>query len=1094
MRFIIRGTVQGVGFRPAVYRAAEAVGARGTVRNDGSCVTIDADRGEELLAELLRNLPPLARIESIERRERDLDPSAEGFSITESEDDASLGAPIPADTAVCPECLADMRSGRRTGYPFTTCTGCGPRFTLLRSLPYDRRRTAMDAFPMCPACGREYADPGDRRFHHQTVCCPECGPRYRLLDRSGGEVPGEPVGRFAEMLGEGGIGVAKSWGGMHICCILSETARMRKWYRREQKPFAIMARDVEAARRYCRPTDEEVEVLQSPHRPIVLAEKRRGGVTELVSPGLGNIGVFLPYAGVQHLLFDALKEDALVMTSANAPGEPMIIGDGDVMGLGADMYLLHDQEIVNRADDSVLRMFGADTFYIRKSRGSVPSFYDVPWKGSAAAVGAQESLAGAVAAGGRICPTQHIGDGGGLGVPEYLEEAVRLQMELTGCVPQIVAEDLHPGYANRRFARRLAEECGAELIDVQHHWAHAASLMVDRGDVEHIAAIAVDGTGHGDDGMAWGGEVLSCGFDSYRRCAHLQYIPLLGSERALHDLRRLRFAIDEMNGEENSSFGEGEAEVLRRLMPKSVGASSFGRVLDAIAYSAGVCERRTYDGEPAMKLEPLLARGRLIDGFGTGTSNGVIETARLFPLIDAEENKADAAYSAVRGILSEMVSAAAEAAEAEGEGRIGITGGVSYDVPIARMAKELAGERGMELVVHGRVPNGDGGISTGQAAIALRRLRAPGVGACLHCLHGLSIRRTIHPSIGDGHAPGRRTRSDPMANTLFVLLDGLEDDPNPALGGRKPYEVADMPFIRGRAPHLNTTDGRGYTELFLNEFWTGHPPRTPRAALEAQGLGMDMRPGRMAFRMSPAYIRGGTVHWAYGVDDLADDLAAAVRGNMHLLDGRSPQIEFFVHGRAVITMYWDCGIPDTPSPPADGAYVPIEGELGQLVARVADEMDGLTLYPWACGFKAEVDPPFPGIGRMTAVSDSPTALGVAATLGHRVCNVPEMSDRFPVARRALREGNVFLHIDEVDEYSHRKDCRRKIAVLEETDALMREYFDDNPRMVFFADHGTSCVTGEHILTAVPFRTNVPIGDGKHFALPEVVPKVLGAGT
>ncbi|MDD4668969.1 MAG: phosphoglycerate mutase [Candidatus Methanomethylophilus sp.] len=330
-----------------------------------------------------------------------------------------------------------------------------------------------------------------------------------------------------------------------------------------------------------------------------------------------------------------------------------------------------------------------------------------------------------------------------------------------------------------------------------------------------------------------------------------------------------------------------------------------------------------------------------------------------------------------------------------------------------------------------------------------------------------------------------------MQNTLFVLLDGLEDDPNPALGGKKPYEVAKMPFLHRIAPHQMWTTGRGYTQLFLNEFFTGHPPATARAALEAQGLGMDLSRGRMAFRLSPAFIDGKTVRWAYGVDDRVSDITDCINSNLYLLDDHAPQIKFFVHGRAVITMDCPSDPPQTPAPPQDAPYVPVPGALGDLILKVAEDLDGLTVYPWGCGRMGEVFPPFPCIKNMTAVSDSPTALGVAATLGHKIHLVPELDDRFPIARRALRDGHVFLHMDEVDEYSHERDYRKKIAVLEHIDELMSEYFDDVPNVMYFVDHGTSCVTGQHLVVDTPFWTSKPVfKDGEHVVLRNVVPKYL----
>ncbi|MDR0523023.1 MAG: carbamoyltransferase HypF [Candidatus Methanoplasma sp.] len=719
MRIVFRGTVQGVGFRPAAYRAAASAGLRGRVFNEGSAAVVETDDADAFLKAFSREAPPLASIESVDVEEGGAS-GFDGFSIAPSRA-ASGRSSIPPDTAVCADCLADMAGGRRRGYPFTTCTSCGPRFTLLTGMPYDRANTSMRGFPPCAECGREYGDPSDRRFHHQTVCCPACGPSLRLLDGGGAEIPGDPVRRFADMLSGGGIGVVKGWGGMHICCSLRSVPRLREWYGRREKPFAVMARDMDAALGYGAPDSSEAEQMLSPQRPIVLVRKLRSALTEAVSPGLDNIGLFLPYAGVQHLLFEALGDDALVMTSANPPGEPMAVDDADAMRLGADAYLLHDQPIAGRADDSVLRMFEGRTFFIRRSRGHVPFRLETPMRGCAVGLGAQENLSGAVASDGAIHPTQHIGDGDGCGAMEYLEGSVRSLLGSLGCEPQAVAVDLHPGFSNRGLARRISEESGAETVEVQHHWAHAASLMADEGmgaDGE-IVCLALDGNGYGPDGSSWGGEALRADLSSFDRVAHLEGIPLLGGEAAARDIRRLKLAIDLMNGEENPDFPDREADVLSKMMGKSVRSSSMGRLMDALSYALGACPARTYDGEPAMRLEPLLARGRLVPGFEAETKGGVIGTAALFARIGGED-PADAAYSIVHSVASELVGAASDMADSLGMKRIGVTGGSSYCAPLCRMISDLAAERGHGLIFHMDVPNGDGGISVGQAAVALR--------------------------------------------------------------------------------------------------------------------------------------------------------------------------------------------------------------------------------------------------------------------------------------------------------------------------------------------------------------------------------------
>ncbi len=722
MRLVIHGVVQGVGFRPTVHRIATDMGLDGRVRNDGGRVVVEVDGGHrELLQRIMEELPPLASVESVELIDKDYR-GPKGFSIMPSSAGAK-GAGIPVDTAVCPSCLEEMSDpdDRRYGYPFTNCTDCGARFTLISDLPYDRAATALDPFPPCEDCRGEYASPGDRRFHHQTVCCPRCGPRYRLV-HGGEEQRDRPVQSFAALLRSGCIGVAKSWGGMHICSTLDSLPRLREWYRREEKPFAVMVKDLDAARRFADPSEAELEALGSAQRPIVLVPKREGGGLDQASPGLDNVGLFLPYAGMQHLLFKELGEDALVMTSANVPGEPMMLDDGNVMSLGADAYLLHDQRILNRADDSVLRVYDGEAMFIRRSRGHTPAWMPAPGEGSVLALGAQENIAGAVAHGGRLYSTQHIGDADHIGVLDYLDDSLaHLRRLLDMENVDAVAMDMHPGYSNRRLGRRLGEENGVEPLEVQHHWAHAASLLVDN-QVDAAAVLALDGSGYGDDGKAWGGEVLLSSLDGYRRVGHLRPFPLLGGEKAVHDIRRLCYAIDRMSGRENNMFDDKDSRVLDIMMGNSVETSSLGRVMDALSCYLGVCGRRSYDGEPAMKLESLLDRGMRAQGFGVTVSGGEVDSVSLLAAVmDSALRPEDKAYTVVSCLVDSMVDMAVDAAQREGLEHIGLSGGVSYNSAVCDIARRRIEGRGMKLLRHRRVPNGDGGVAVGQAAIALRR-------------------------------------------------------------------------------------------------------------------------------------------------------------------------------------------------------------------------------------------------------------------------------------------------------------------------------------------------------------------------------------
>ena len=578
----------------------------------------------------------------------------------------------------------------------------------------------MDRFPMCPDCRMEYMDPNARRFHHQTISCSNCGPKFRLHDGEGKPVAGEPIPSFASMLDQGFIGVAKGWGGMHLCCTLATLPRMRQWYRRKEKPFAIMVRDMYAVRKYAVPDRHEAELLTSTHRPIVLLPKQDSEITELVAPGLGNIGVFLPYTEMQHLLFHELKDDALVMTSANVPGEPMVLQDEDALALGAECYLFHDREIVNRCDDSVVRSFQNGTFYIRKSRGHIPVSIDFPFEGTAIGLGAQESIAGALAIGKKLYATQYIGDASSAGVLEFLESAIAYQRRLLGAdTVDAIGIDLHPGYSTRRLGRRLADAMGSRLVEVQHHWAHAAALMVDHR-IDEAVVLTLDGTGYGDDGNAWGGEVLHTTFDSHRRVGHLQEIPLLGGEKAVYDVKRLVFAIKEALGQDCGYFTDFDSALLRKMMTKSPRTTSMGRVLDALSCYLGICQYRSYDGEPAMKLERYLERGKPTFEMAAEVRDGVVQTIPLFAqLFESEGRKEDLAISFVKALLGSLVDIACLEADSKGLGSIGLTGGVSYNATVCRLTKEIARSKGFELLLPDQIPNGDGCISTGQCAVAL---------------------------------------------------------------------------------------------------------------------------------------------------------------------------------------------------------------------------------------------------------------------------------------------------------------------------------------------------------------------------------------
>ena len=735
MKIVVKGTVQGVGFRPTVYRVATSLGLKGYVLNKGSNVEIGIEekgKKDEFLNLLMKNLPPLAALDEIEVKD---DPISgyEDFRIIMSSEGEKTSV-TPVDTAICEECARELfdEDNRRCLYPFINCTSCGARFSVIMNVPYDRANTSMRDFTMCEQCLAEYKNPLDRRFHAQTISCPRCGPKYTLYGRKGEMVDERnPIETFAQLVDEGTLAIAKSWGGMHLICTFDQVNRLRKLRGRATKPFAVMFRDLNAIEKYLELDEREEKLLTSAHRPIVLLDKRSSSDDlSAISPGLGTIGVYLPYSGLHHVLFSYLSSEGIIMTSANISGEPMVIRNEDAFKLSADYFLLHNRRIVNRVDDSVVRCYEGKKFFLRRSRGFVPTSLKVPYKDMILSLGAGENVTSSISKGGNLYTSQYIGNTYHYPTVEYLasgtEQLLRL-LGLTMADVDAIGVDLHPRYPTRRYGKQLFEEFSIELVEVQHHWAHAASLMLDRA-VDEVVALALDGTGYGVDRKAWGGEILQSRYSSFDRVGSLEEIPLLGGEMAIKDPRRLVFAIFSLLGRDayTAQFvEEQEAKVLEKLLKKAPKTSSFGRVLDALSCYLGICQKMTYDGEPAMKLERYLAEGERRYEFETyveRTDRKIVMTLPLFDQlaeyrISTEKDKADIAYSFVYALVKKMVEVAADACGTTGISSIGITGGVSYDVPIVRMAESLVKEKGLRFLTHDTIPNGDGGISVGQNAI-----------------------------------------------------------------------------------------------------------------------------------------------------------------------------------------------------------------------------------------------------------------------------------------------------------------------------------------------------------------------------------------
>ncbi len=752
----VRGRVQGVGFRPFVYRLARRYGLKGFVRNLGDAgvqVVVEGERKavEDFLVSLRAEAPPLSRVEEVEVGWSEATGEFEGFEVRRSLEEGMGGLPIlPPDLAVCAECIGEMLdpADRRFGYPFTTCVNCGPRFTVIFDLPYDRERTSMVDFPLCPACLGEYTDPSDRRYHAETTCCPSCGPRLELYEATGRRVEvRDPLKEAARLLDEGFILAVKGIGGTHLACRTVEDEplrRLREAFRRPQQPFAVMSRDVETVRTFAEVGEEEERELTSHRRPIVVLRRSRDfPLSELVSPGLDSVGVMLPYSGIHLLLLGHGREPAYVMTSANPPGLPMIVENEralrELRGK-VDYLLLHNRRIVNRCDDSVLKVVEGEPVFLRRSRGYAPEPVRLPRpsRRRVLAVGAEESVTASVLVKDRCFPTQHVGDTSKLETLRYLEEAVgnlRRLLRVEGV--EAVAHDLNPLYPTTRLACRWAEEWGAERVGVQHHHAHLCSLMAE-GGVEEMVGIACDGAGYGTDGTVWGGEVMVATPSSFERVGGLRPQPMPGGDAATRFPARMVAGIlwGELGREVEgvleelcpAGFPRGERErevVLRQLergrLPLT---SSCGRVLDAVACVLGICWERTYEGEPAMKLEAVAAEGDPgalslpCDPLPSG-GRLLLDTSRfLAAVVEAVRSgvpRRHVAASAHRTLARALAELACGMAEERGIGAVGVSGGVFCNRFFTIEVRRVVEGRGLRFVRHRILPPGDGGISVGQA-------------------------------------------------------------------------------------------------------------------------------------------------------------------------------------------------------------------------------------------------------------------------------------------------------------------------------------------------------------------------------------------
>nr|WP_189181236.1 carbamoyltransferase HypF [Microbispora rosea] len=741
----VEGIVQGVGFRPFVYGLATRLGLAGLVGNDERGVFIEVEGGsapvEQFLAALARDPPPLAVIERISTGPAPVT-GRTAFVIAPSATGEGRRALVSPDVATCAACLRDLADPacRRHGYAFTNCTDCGPRFTIVRDVPYDRANTTMAGFRMCADCAREYHDPADRRFHAQPVCCPACGPRLRFAGP--GDPEGDPLERAVRLLREGGVLAVKGLGGYHLAALAADeaaVAALRSRKHREDKPFAVMAGDLAAARRLCAIDPAEERLLTGPARPVVLLRRLPDApVAPSVAPGNRWLGVLLPYTPLHHLLLRALGSP-IVLTSGNVSDEPIAYRDDDALerlGGIADAFLIHDRPIHIRTDDSVVRVFRGRDLPIRRSRGYVP--HPLPLARAAPrpvlACGAELKHTFCLVKGDRAFVSHHIGDLENYETLRSFVEGVGHFRRLFDVVPEVVAHDLHPEYLSTKWA--LDQD--ADLVGVQHHHAHIASCLADNGVAGPVVGVAFDGLGYGTDGTLWGGEFLVADLAGFDRAGHLTPVPMPGGATAIRQPWRMAAAYldlaydgdvpEDLDVVRRNAGQWGAVVALARRGGNAPLTSSMGRLFDAAAAVAGVRDAITYEGQAAVEFEQL-ADPEVDDAYscglvGTGSGFAVPGVELVRAVADdlragvPREVVAARFHNAVAGIVA---AGCERVRDGTGLTTVALSGGVFQNLLLLGRAVTLLEGRGFTVLTHHRVPPNDGGVSLGQAAVAAAR-------------------------------------------------------------------------------------------------------------------------------------------------------------------------------------------------------------------------------------------------------------------------------------------------------------------------------------------------------------------------------------
>ena len=770
----VSGIVQGVGFRPYVYRLATGRHLRGTIRNTPAGVTIEIQGPAETVQNFVEHLsaeaPPLARITSLAVHDVPcvaVQISAvqtgavqtggdQDFRIVHSREGEEVRTLISPDVAICPDCLRELfdSNDRRYRYPFINCTNCGPRFTIVRDIPYDRPSTSMAVFPMCPACLAEYENPLDRRFHAQPNACWKCGPRVELWDKSGKRIEcRDPIVEAVSGLHAGLVVAVKGLGGFHLAVDATNSAAvalLRQRKRRVEKPFAVMVPDLQAAEEVCELDGPARTVLQSMQRPIVLLKKvlppktTSSVIRGEVAPFNRCLGIFLPYTPLHYLLLAEGGFKALVMTSGNLSEEPIAIDNREAVnrlnGL-ADYFLVHNRDILLRCDDSVVRVAGGVTRQLRRCRGfvPVPVFLrdDQP---SVLAVGGELKNTVCLTKGKHAFLSQHVGDLENVESYSFFHEVVRHLERILEIRPEIVAYDLHPDYFSTKWA---LQQSGAELVGVQHHHAHIASCMAENHLEGRVIGFALDGTGYGTDGNIWGGELLITGYEGFERAAHFEYVPLPGGEAAIREPWRMAVSyLAQQFGREFlkldipfvRQLNRPKVDVLLRMMEQGVNSpltSSCGRLFDAVAALVGIRQQVNYEAQAAIELEMTISESEDETGYPLELlPDGDSWTIGTRPLFEAllEDLGRDLPVAAIsrrfhNGLVEEFVQLARLLRKKTALNRVCLSGGTFHNIYLSQRLEARLSEAGFDVFIQKEVPSGDGGLSLGQALVAAAKMK-----------------------------------------------------------------------------------------------------------------------------------------------------------------------------------------------------------------------------------------------------------------------------------------------------------------------------------------------------------------------------------